>query len=38
MELFQLPAPLFEVSGDFMRTVLFAHRPIKKTRKIRRTA
>lgn len=32
-ELFQLPAPLFEVSGDFMRTVLFAHRPIKKMSK-----
>ena len=29
-ELFQLPAPLFEVPEGFTRTVLFAHRPLSK--------
>jgi predicted HTH transcriptional regulator len=29
-ELFQLPAPLFEVKGDSMRAVLFAHRSLEK--------
>ncbi len=29
-EIFQLPAPLFEVSGDSMRAVLFGHRPLQK--------
>lgn len=29
-ELFQLPAPLFEVRGEFMQAVLFAHRPLEK--------
>jgi ATP-dependent DNA helicase RecG len=29
-ELFQLPAPLFEVKGESMQAVLFAHRPIEK--------
>ncbi len=29
-ELFQLPAPLFEVTGDCTRVVLFAHRPLTK--------
>lgn len=28
VELFQLPAPLFEVPPGFTRTVLFAHRPL----------
>lgn len=28
VELFQLPAPLFEVPGGFTRVVLFAHRPL----------
>lgn len=27
---FQLPAPLFEASGDFLRAVLFGHRPLQK--------
>lgn len=29
IELFQLPAPLFEVPKGFTRAVLFAHRPLK---------
>jgi predicted HTH transcriptional regulator len=29
VELFQLPAPLFEVPEGFTRVVLFAHRPLK---------
>lgn len=29
VELFQLPAPLFEVSGEFTRTELFAHKDLK---------
>ena len=29
-EEFQLPAPLFEVSGDATRAVLFAHRPLDR--------
>jgi predicted HTH transcriptional regulator len=29
-ELFQLPAPLFEVTGESTRAVLFAHRPLTK--------
>lgn len=29
-ELFQLPAPLFEVAGDNTRVVLFAHRPLNQ--------
>ncbi len=29
IELFQLPAPLFEVPEGFTRAVLFAHRPLK---------
>lgn len=29
-ELFQLPAPLFEVVGDNTRVVLFAHRPLNQ--------
>ena len=28
IELFQLPAPIFEVPEGFTRTVLFAHRPL----------
>ncbi|MBT8763079.1 transcriptional regulator, partial [Desulfohalobiaceae bacterium Ax17] len=28
IELYQLPAPLFEVSGDFTRVVLFAHKSV----------
>lgn len=28
VEAFQLPAPLFEVAGEFTRSVLFAHRPL----------
>jgi predicted HTH transcriptional regulator len=28
-ELFQLPAPLFEIAGDNLRCVLFAHRELK---------
>ena len=28
VELFQLPAPLFETPGGFMRAVLFAHKPL----------
>jgi predicted HTH transcriptional regulator len=28
--LFQLPAPLFEVTGESTRAVLFAHRPLTK--------
>jgi predicted HTH transcriptional regulator len=30
VELFQLPAPLFEVPDGFTRAVLFAHRPLSK--------
>ncbi len=29
-ELFQLPAPLFEVTGQFTRAVLFGHRPLAR--------
>lgn len=29
-ELYQLPAPVFEVSNEAMRSVLFAHRPLAK--------
>ena len=29
-EVYQLPAPLFEVAGDSTRAVLFAHRALKK--------
>jgi ATP-dependent DNA helicase RecG len=29
-EFHQLPAPLFEVNGDFTRVTLFAHRPLTK--------
>lgn len=29
-EVYQLPAPVFEVTGDHTRAVLFAHRPFKK--------
>ena len=29
-EVFQLPAPLFEVTGESTRAVLFAHRPLTK--------
>ncbi len=29
-EAFQLPAPLFEVTGDSTRAVLFAHRPLSE--------
>ncbi len=32
-ELFQLPAPLFEVPGEATRAVLFAHRPLVKMEK-----
>lgn len=32
-ELFQLPAPLFEVPGDFTRTVLFSHKGINEMSK-----
>ncbi|MBU5611621.1 ATP-binding protein [Geomonas azotofigens] len=30
MEYYQLPAPIFEVTGDTTRVVLFAHRPLTK--------
>ena len=30
VELFQLPAPIFEVPDGFTRTVLFAHRPLSE--------
>ena len=30
VELYQLPAPLFEVPDGFTRTVLFAHRPLRE--------
>ncbi len=30
VEMFQLPAPLFEVPSGFTRTVLFAHRPFSE--------
>lgn len=36
VELFQLPAPLFEVPEGFMRIVLFAHRPLTKMEKVDR--
>jgi len=29
-EIYQLPAPLFEISGEATRAVLFAHRPLTK--------
>lgn len=29
-EFYQLPAPIFEVTGEFTRAVLFAHRPLTK--------
>ena len=29
-EFYQLPAPIFEVTGDHTRAVLFAHRPLSK--------
>lgn len=38
VELFQLPAPLFEVPDGFTRTVLFAHKPLSamdKTERVR---
>ena len=35
-ELFQLPAPLFEVPGDFTRTVLFAHKALTKMDRVER--
>jgi len=33
VELFQLPAPLFEVPGDFTRVVLFAHKKFRNLTK-----
>ncbi|GJL66039.1 MAG: transcriptional regulator [Nitrospirales bacterium] len=36
IELFQLPAPLFEVPQDFTRVVLFAHQPLKNMDKVDR--
>jgi ATP-dependent DNA helicase RecG len=33
VELFQLPAPLFESPGGFTRTVLFAHKPLSAMEK-----
>jgi predicted HTH transcriptional regulator len=30
VEAYQLPAPLFEVTNDFPRTVLFAHQPLSR--------
>ena len=33
IELFQLPAPLFEVPGESMRVVLFGHRELKEMEK-----
>ena len=33
VELHQLPAPLFEVPGDFTRAVLFAQKPLAKMSK-----
>jgi len=33
----QLPAPLFEASGDFTRAVLFAHRPLREMNRTDRT-
>jgi predicted HTH transcriptional regulator len=36
IELFQLPAPLFEASGDSTRVVLFSHRPLKGMEKVDR--
>ncbi|MGG6265226.1 ATP-binding protein [Leptolyngbya sp. AN03gr2] len=38
IELFQLPAPIFEVPGEFTRTVLFSHKPLlemDKTERVR---
>ncbi len=36
IELFQLPAPLFEVPTGFTRTVLFAHKPLNNMDKVDR--
>lgn len=36
IELFQLPAPLFEVPAGFTRTVLFAHKPLNNMDKVDR--
>ena len=36
VELFQLPAPLFEVPDGFTRTILFAHQPLTKMDRIDR--
>jgi ATP-dependent DNA helicase RecG len=30
IELFQLPAPMFEAPGEFTRTVLFSHKPLSE--------
>jgi ATP-dependent DNA helicase RecG len=30
IELFQLPAPIFEAPGEFTRTVLFSHKPLSE--------
>jgi ATP-dependent DNA helicase RecG len=35
VELFQLPAPLFEKPGGFTRAVLFAHKPLSKEDRVR---
>lgn len=32
-EIFQLPAPIFEVAGESTRSVLFAHRPLAEMSK-----
>lgn len=36
VELFQLPAPLFEVPPDFTRVVLYSHRPLSRMDKVDR--
>ncbi len=36
-EYHQLPAPLFEVTGDFTRVTLFAHRPLTKMDRTEKT-
>lgn len=36
IELFQLPAPIFEAPGEFTRTVLFAHKPLSEMDKTER--
>lgn len=36
VELFQLPAPLFEAPGEFTRTMLFAHKDLKELSKVDR--